>query len=395
MSRLCCYWLCPYSDGRGESGSPSSGGSVDDEGGGSLSITSAISALLSFIVVAIAVSTGQWLLTEEKLPRLVQHLANASTEPDIKLTYSGLWRVCVAVGSNAEYECSTIDYFPQEEYSPDPSDSTMAIPYAVTKSAVFFLAATALLVIAEVCYLAGHLARPKPSLCVFIAGVILIISGLLMLVGMIMYISIFKAEVGSKLRPRSSFQGPPFVYRYGYSFLLYVSGFITTEFAGTTAIFLHISWQQLELIRECSKRKYQSRNACHLDNHHVHATTNNVYGSFHLCERHQKKYFCERETIDPHHHHRRHHHHHHHHHHLEYEEYLPTPPDCNHYHPGMTHDLTTETVSTIADVLHDEYALGMQHEFVTFDLSENLPPLPETVRNSGWKSNSFKKTTPV
>ena len=27
-----------------------------------------------------------------------------------------------------EYECSSIDYFPNEEYSPDPSDSTMAIP---------------------------------------------------------------------------------------------------------------------------------------------------------------------------------------------------------------------------------------------------------------------------
>jgi hypothetical protein len=48
---------------------------------------------------------------------------------------------------------------------------------AVTKSAVFFLAATALLVIAEVCYLMGHLARPRPSICIFIAGVILIISG--------------------------------------------------------------------------------------------------------------------------------------------------------------------------------------------------------------------------
>ena len=32
------------------------------------------------------------------------------------------------------------------------------------------------------------------------------LSGLLMLVGMVMYISVFKAEVGSKLRPRSSFQ---------------------------------------------------------------------------------------------------------------------------------------------------------------------------------------------
>lgn len=30
-----------------------------------------------------------------------------------------------------------------------------------------------------------------------------------MLVGMVMYISVFKAEVGSKLRPRSSFQVSP------------------------------------------------------------------------------------------------------------------------------------------------------------------------------------------
>lgn len=26
------------------------------------------------------------------------------------------------------YECSKIDYFSKEEYSPDPNDSTMAIP---------------------------------------------------------------------------------------------------------------------------------------------------------------------------------------------------------------------------------------------------------------------------
>lgn len=32
------------------------------------------------------------------------------------------------LGSRMEYECSSIDYFPNEEYSPDPSDSTMAIP---------------------------------------------------------------------------------------------------------------------------------------------------------------------------------------------------------------------------------------------------------------------------
>lgn len=51
------------------------------------------------------------------------------------------------------------------------------------------------------------------------------------------------------------FQGPPFTYRYGFSFLLYVSGFITTEVAGTYAIFLYISWHQKELVRRDSRRK--------------------------------------------------------------------------------------------------------------------------------------------
>lgn len=27
-----------------------------------------------------------------------------------------------------DYHCSKIDYFPKDEYSPDPNDSTMAIP---------------------------------------------------------------------------------------------------------------------------------------------------------------------------------------------------------------------------------------------------------------------------
>lgn len=31
-------------------------------------------------------------------------------------------------GSRNDYECSSIDYFSNEEYSPDPTDSTMAIP---------------------------------------------------------------------------------------------------------------------------------------------------------------------------------------------------------------------------------------------------------------------------
>lgn len=42
------------------------------------------------------------------------------------------------------------------------------------------------------------------------------VAGLLMLIGLVMYISVFKAEVGSKLRPRSQLQPPIFTFRYGY-----------------------------------------------------------------------------------------------------------------------------------------------------------------------------------
>ena len=66
-----------------------------------------------------------------------------------------------------------------------------------------------------------------------------------MLIGLIMYISIFKAEIGSKLRPRSVLQPPLFTFRYGQSFFLYVIGFISTEIVGVLNVFLFISLQQI------------------------------------------------------------------------------------------------------------------------------------------------------
>lgn len=65
-----------------------------------------------------------------------------------------------------------------------------------------------------------------------------------MLIGLIMYISIFKAEIGSKLRPKSPLQPPLFTFTYGQSFFLYVIGFISTEIVGVLNVFLFISLQQ-------------------------------------------------------------------------------------------------------------------------------------------------------
>lgn len=77
-----------------------------------------------------------------------------------------------------------------------------------------------------------------------------------MLIGLIMYISIFKAEIGSKLRSRYPQQPPMFEFTYGESFFLYVIGFISTEFVGVLNVFLFISLQQIG--REKVKKKKEN-----------------------------------------------------------------------------------------------------------------------------------------
>ncbi|XP_044733458.1 uncharacterized protein LOC123296062 [Chrysoperla carnea] len=173
------------------------------------------------------------------------------------------------------YSCSNIEYFSKEEYSPDPNDSTMAIPYAVTRSTIFILAATLLLCGGYCSCLIGHFVRHR-RLFTFISGVLFIVTGLIMLFGLIMYISVFKAEVGGKLRPRSQLVPAMFTYQYGYSFLLYVSGFITTELAGTSAIFLYIYSHQCEWRRKFIKDylhpsgHHNTRGGHHHHLHHNH-----------------------------------------------------------------------------------------------------------------------------
>lgn len=41
--------------------------------------------------------------------------------------------------SGVDYQCSKIDYFPKDEYSPDPNDSTMAIPCKSSILLVFII----------------------------------------------------------------------------------------------------------------------------------------------------------------------------------------------------------------------------------------------------------------
>ncbi|CAG0879647.1 unnamed protein product [Cyprideis torosa] len=128
---------------------------------------------------------------------------------------------------------------------------------AVTKSAIFYFISTILLLFGELFCCFGHCTRRK-RIFTFISGVVFIVSGLIMLIGLVIYISTFKGEVGGKLRSRSSFQPAMFSYRYGYSFLLVVAGFMGTEMSGTFAIFLYICWHQKYYERKENYRRQMS-----------------------------------------------------------------------------------------------------------------------------------------
>lgn len=107
-----------------------------------------------------------------------------------------------------------------------------------------------------------------------------------MLFGLVMYISVFKAEVGSKLRPRSQLQGPRFTYRYGYSFLMYVTGFVSTELAGICAVFLFIYRQQQDWHQKALEdmRRGKSRAGHHAHGHP--STINYLHVADHMIHHH-------------------------------------------------------------------------------------------------------------
>ncbi|XP_012156445.1 uncharacterized protein LOC101448979 [Ceratitis capitata] len=217
--------------------------------GGYLWILTPVAASISVAIVMAAIAGPQWLFTEEKAPNANYNgTANFNMMDDgayiTKYTKSSLWILCTALQGVETYNCIKIDYFPKEGYQPDPHDSTPAIPYTVTKSCPFFLAAGIFLLLSFIVFLVPTCSHQN-NLYYFSAGIMFIVSGLLMLIGLIAYISILKAEIGSKLRARSSLQPPLIKVTYGQSFFLFVIGFITTEFVGLLNIFLYISLQEI------------------------------------------------------------------------------------------------------------------------------------------------------
>ncbi|KAF8793217.1 hypothetical protein HNY73_004727 [Argiope bruennichi] len=88
-----------------------------------------IAASVALAAQAIAICSNAWLYSIELMPN-PRYNGTGDREHLSKHTVSGLWRLCYNDPGKILMRCENIDYFPKEEYSPDPNDSTMAIPYA-------------------------------------------------------------------------------------------------------------------------------------------------------------------------------------------------------------------------------------------------------------------------
>lgn len=218
---------------------------------------SIVFALSSLAAQAIALFTNEWLYSEEFMENKQYLKFNMSQEFEYyrKITVSGLWNLCWHIPRNTSLNCTKIDYFSPDEYTPDPNDSTLAIPYSARKAAVFIFISSGILLIGELlCFISNLWTRR--GVLTFASGIAFILAGLMILAGVVTYIATFKGEVGNKLRPKSSFQGPMFIYNYGYSFLLAIGALIFNELAGACHVFLFIRQHQIDWKIEWEREQF-------------------------------------------------------------------------------------------------------------------------------------------
>jgi len=233
----------------------------DRGSGGLLNLLTPIAAASALACLALALATPNWLYTEEQIRnrnRTVKFGPGSQPEFLGKRTSSGLWLLCYTQPGGGNFSCRGIDYFPTETYRPDPQDSTGAIPYTAARSCLYFLPCGLLLLVATYCCLAGIL-TDRGKLFTFVAGVAFVLGGLIILMGLVVYISTFKAEVGHKLRPKSDLDPAPFSYSYGFSFHTLIASFLCSEVAGICSIFQYLAHHQK--MWEAHEAEYKSQQA--------------------------------------------------------------------------------------------------------------------------------------
>ncbi|CAH1129162.1 unnamed protein product [Ceutorhynchus assimilis] len=397
---------------------------------------------LSVASVIVSVSTNGWLHTMERMPN-PDYNGTGEKEYLFKKTVSGLWKYCYTNPGENQYFCKRIDYFAQEDYSPDLEDSTLVIPYVVSKSAIFFLLANCMMMAAFVCCILGQCVRYR-GIHTFISGLLFIFTGLLMLLGLIVYISVFKSEVGSKLRPQSQIRPPLFEYEYGYSLLLYIVALFSTKLSGVGCVFLFMYRVQYHWKRKEYDELRKGNRPHSIANLQRIMDSSTPVAVEYPCRRHPYYYINSNSTMtfpkSP-----------------ARNRYPPPPKEASHHHESpctlhrsrfhqstpslkdvstsfynfpppptisyqfdehfsnrapLSRDVTVNTVSTTADVnlddlpepYFDEYSPNLQHEFVAFDLDEPLPIRAQSIvsissrggnSRKNYENDTMRRTTPV
>ncbi|CAG2175706.1 unnamed protein product, partial [Oppiella nova] len=137
-----------------------------------LRLLTPLSAISSSVSTAIAILSNEWLHTIEYMPNSLYQKFTITDQKEFheKITVSGLWQLCHNDPPQTLMRCLVIDYFSKEEYSPDPNDSTMAIPYAAKRAAIFLMISCVILLIGQLLCFLGHVCTRR-RVFTFAAGI--------------------------------------------------------------------------------------------------------------------------------------------------------------------------------------------------------------------------------
>lgn len=209
-----------------------------------LTLISFVLGAISIGTLSLSVATDSWLFTEEEMECEVD---NITVMVPVQVR-SGLFRFCTIYSEmNSDDHCVTMSIDLNEERLEERLTST-AIMRANRVSTVFPIVSLILLVIATSLSVIGNIKNDVKTL---VSSGIHILSGLMLAVGIILYISAINDEVGHRPKPSEADEDTKkFDYEYGWSFF----------FAGTS--FLLIMTTAVILVSLYLQRNSKKRRSC-------------------------------------------------------------------------------------------------------------------------------------
>ncbi|XP_022318103.1 voltage-dependent calcium channel gamma-5 subunit-like [Crassostrea virginica] len=205
-------------------------------GAKALTLSSFVLGAISIGTLSLSVATDSWLFTDEDMV-----IGNETIKIQVQVR-SGLFRFCTITESDDM--CVTMGIDLNEERLEERLTST-AIMRANRVSTVFPIVSLILLVIATSLSVIGNLQHDVKTL---ISSGIHILSGLMLAVGIILYISAINDEVGHRPKPSEADEDTKkFDYRYGWSFFFAGTSFLLIM---TTAVILVSLYLQRNSKRE-------------------------------------------------------------------------------------------------------------------------------------------------